>query len=532
MTNMKKISLASPRLSCLFRSAQFSSAALLTIGLATGCTFQVDSFQDLPDADASDFVCDTGTGVCTLRAAVMQASVLGSFDTILVPAGIYNLTLPANSSGGRLVISNNVTVQGSGKDNTIVNQTVNDAVIEITGGEVALNNLTIQGGNSQGGGGVRIGNAIVHITDAVIQENFGFTGGGGLLVEAGGDVRLRRLSVRDNGATGAFGGGIWNQGTLWVYESEITDNYSNRAGGIRNSGNLNLRNVTVSGNYVNSPEAGVGGISQNGFAVLNNVTVNNNTGSGNNAGSFRGGGIQMTAGATTVIKNSVIAGNDGGTGPDDCVGTLSGDSKYNLIGSTEACTIPSFVFTFILDQSANLGSLALNGGPTGNHLPNTGSPARDSGYQYPPPAIDACESHDQRGVPRPQGAGQCDMGAVEYTAANHFVTGFVLINAMTNTDIRPLLYGDALDLSALPPELSVRALITSAPGSVVFDFDAAKSFQIENNAPWALDGDANGDYIPVAFSAGEHSIRATPFTLANGAGAAGGSWSIRFSVIE
>ena len=36
---------------------------------------------------------------------------------------------------------------------------------------------------------------------------------------------------------------------------------------------MNLRNVTVSGNVAQSPEAGTGGISQNGFAVLYNVTI-------------------------------------------------------------------------------------------------------------------------------------------------------------------------------------------------------------------------------------------------------------------
>ena len=103
---------------------------------------------------------------------------------------------------------------------------------------------------------------------------------------------------------------------------------------------MGLRSTTVSGNLAHSPNAGVGGISQNGFAVLYNVTLTNNTGVGNNSGSFRGGGIQTTSGKTTVVKNSIIAGNHGGIGPNDCVGQLSGDSKYNLIGDTNGCTIP------------------------------------------------------------------------------------------------------------------------------------------------------------------------------------------------
>ncbi len=79
---------------------------------------------------------------------------------------------------------------------------------------------------------------------------------------------MRRSAIIDNMATGAFGGGIWNQGELWVYDSTIANNNSNRAGGVRNEGQMNLRNVTVSGNSAHSPEAGTGGISQNGFAVL------------------------------------------------------------------------------------------------------------------------------------------------------------------------------------------------------------------------------------------------------------------------
>ena len=40
-----------------------------------------------------------------------------------------------------------------------------------------------------------------------------------------------------------------------------------------------------------------------------------------------GGGIQTSEGNITVLKNSIIAGNDGGTGPDDCAGPLSRDSQ-------------------------------------------------------------------------------------------------------------------------------------------------------------------------------------------------------------
>ena len=179
----------------------------------------------------------------------------------------------------------------------------------------------MRGGYDQGGGGIYVeSGASLTLEDAVVTDNDAFTGGGGIYIQAGGEATVRRTSITGNRATGAFGGGIWNQGELDLIDSVVIDNESNRAGGIRNDGEMRLRNVTVSSNIANSPEAGVGGISQNGFAFLNNVTITLNHGRGDFAGSFRGGGIQTSAGELTVLTNSVIAGNDGHGGPADCVG--------------------------------------------------------------------------------------------------------------------------------------------------------------------------------------------------------------------
>jgi CSLREA domain-containing protein len=507
-----------------------------------GC-YTVNSFVDAPDENPGDGVCARAltpdeirsvatVNRCTLRAAVMEANGVLTY-TINVPAGTYNLNLPLASGGGRLLISRNMRIQGSGASATIVDQMVSDGVFRVTGGnDVQINHLTIQGGDEgSAGGGIRIDDGTVEIEDVVIRNNFAFTGGGGLRIGESATARVHRSTLEGNSATGAFGGGIWNAGELWVYDSTISNNESNRAGGIRNSGNMRLYNVTVSGNWSHSRDAGTGGISQNGFAILNNLTVTNNTGVGTDSNFARGGGIQTISGRTTVMKNSIVAGNDGSGGPDDCEGALSGDSKYNLIGNTTGCTIPSHVATYLLDVPANLGALASNGGSTQTHLPLATSPARNAAYQFPPPAVDACQAADQRGVPRPQGTGQCDMGAVEYTSANLFVTGFMLVNAESNTDIQTLRNDDLLVLGNLPSQLSVRAVVSGSPGSVVFGFDADQAFHTENIAPFALGGDVAGDYAPVGFSGGEHALTATPFVGAGGTAAAGGAMTIKFRVL-
>jgi hypothetical protein len=518
-----------------------STVYLLPLLMSACMTYRVDSLLDAPDATPGDRTCaravPPGTeagapgGLCTLRAAVMESNASVWKDTIEVPSGLYQLTLPVAAGGGHLAITDGVKIQGAGAATTIIDGNHANIVFYVQSEGLELNHVTVQGGNSSGGGGIRIDAGTSEFNNLVIRQNEAFTGGGGLYVVDGATLTMRKSAIIDNFATGAFGGGIWNQGELWVYDSTIANNNSNRAGGIRNSGQMNLRNVTVSGNIAHSGEAGTGGISQEGFAVLYNVTITNNTGVGNNAGANRGGGIQIGNGKTTVVKNSIIAGNHGGVGPNDCVGELSGDSKYNLIGDSNECTIPSFVSTFLLNVDPLLGPLANNGGPAQTHLPAANSPVLEVGYQFPPPAADGCEVRDQRGVPRPQGGGRCDMGAVEVTSTNAFVTGFTLVNAASNTDIRPVLHGDTLVLSDLPPELSIRAVVTGGVGSVVFGYDDTPSIQTENVAPYALAGDSPaGDYLPFGLSTGSHTLTATPFAAMDGGGAAGGSESITFAV--
>lgn len=125
------------------------------------------------------------------------------------------------------------------------------------------------------------------------------------------------------------------------------------------------------------------------------------------------------------------------------------------------------------------------------------------------------------------------MGAVERTSANTFVTAFILMNAASDTAIRPLLHGDTLVLSELPSELSVQAIVTGAPGSVVFDYDDQPALQTEQVAPYALNGDSPaGNYHPFDFSTGSHMLTATPFSGVGGGGAAGGSLTITFTVTK
>ena len=60
----------------------------------------------------------TAGGLCTLRAAIQEANMLVGDDVILVPSGIYTITIAGNNEDnaatGDLDIKSDITIQGSG----------------------------------------------------------------------------------------------------------------------------------------------------------------------------------------------------------------------------------------------------------------------------------------------------------------------------------------------------------------------------------------------------------------------------------
>jgi hypothetical protein len=96
----------------------------------------------------------------------------------------------------------------------------------------------------------------------------------------------------------------------------------------------------------------------------------------------------------------------------------------------------------------------------------------------------------------------------------------------------PLVNGTTLDLTTLPTtHINVRANTTpTAVGSVRFGYDINPNYQTENNAPYALASDNDGDYYILTPTVGSHTITATPFTSQNGFGTAGTPLSITINV--
>jgi hypothetical protein len=245
-----------------------------------------------------------------------------------------------------------------------------------------------------------------------------FPGGG---VNNGGSLTITGGTFSGNQAT--QGGAIFNNGVnASIYDSAGTLFSSNTAsvdgGAIDNLSNLSVTHALFTGNTSQS-SASVpcgGAICNESNASINEstFTTNSTNGSGGaiqnfssafldleddtiagNTASVSGSGLDIASTAIPTINNTIIAENTTIAGANaDCNGCIASNGVANLIGVT-----------------ANLGPLALNGGPTQTMMPLPGGPAINAGN---PTAIEGGPGPtDQRGFSRLSPSGGMDIGAVQ-----------------------------------------------------------------------------------------------------------------------
>ncbi len=109
---------------------------------------------------------------------------------------------------------------------------------------------------------------------------------------------------------------------------------------------------------------------------------------------------------------------------------------------------------------------------------------------------------------------------------------FQLVNAATDMIIRNLNDGDTIDLTVDGIDLNILAILNQTVGSVTFGYDLNANFSIENVAPYALAGDAAGDYNTWTPTLGLHSLTATAYSDVGAAGTLLETETIQFYVIQ
>ncbi len=237
-----------------------------------------------------------------------------------------------------------------------------------------------------------------------------------------GNFALRAFGV----SIGLLGGGIYNEGTMTLSNSTVSDNSADGyGGGINSSGTLMVSDCTLSDN---SAVKGGGGLFSDGTLTVSNSTIYGNTsvdGGGilatgtiavidstlaYNSAFQSGGGLADVSSGKVTLGNTIIADNwvgagYGFVGPDiDAVVKSLGN---NLISDEYGGH--DFAPSDLLSQDPLLGPLQNNGGPTETMSLLPGSPAIDAGSNA---VIPAGITTDQRGLERTVN-GTVNIGALE-----------------------------------------------------------------------------------------------------------------------
>jgi CSLREA domain-containing protein len=368
---------------------------------ASPITLTVNSTADAADVAPGDGVCETAPGnrTCTLRAAVQEANAAAGAGVIILPAGIYTLTVtgPGEDAArtGDLDIRNNLTLSGASAGTTVIdasrlgNRVFNIGWLTTT---VQISGVTIQSGRPAAGdgGGIRSSGTLTLSSSSLIG-NSALAGQGGGLFIMGGAATLISTTVGSNFALaggGVAAGGVASQtSTLTLNAVSVISNTAagEGVGLVCRQSACSLTNVTLSGNLGGAVPVILAG--PGSTLSLTNVTVAGNS-----------GGLTSQQGSVS-LENTILSGN----GQGNCAGPVT-SLGHNLDDGTTCGLAASGDLSSTNPLLAALGDY---GGPTLTLDLQSASPARDAGNNLGCPAV------DQRGVRRPQGAA-CDMGAVEY----------------------------------------------------------------------------------------------------------------------
>jgi fibronectin-binding autotransporter adhesin len=236
-------------------------------------------------------VCSTGCPYTRIQDAIEHAA---TGDTITVGNGTHYEFLRITSAAG--VVATSLTIKGAGATLVTIDGGWFDTVLDIGSGyTVSLSGVTLTNGNPYGdfteGGGV-YNQGTLNLSASTVSNSAAYTGGG----IASGFIEGPSLAPQPLGTCDAVfkGTGFKPHVTpARCVESTLTLNFSQVFG--------------------NQAVAQGGGIANDGIATLKRSTVNGNT-----ASDVGGGIVNAFRGSVTLLPGSLVLGNH----PDNCFGTI------------------------------------------------------------------------------------------------------------------------------------------------------------------------------------------------------------------
>ena len=275
---------------------------------------------------------DSGAG--SLRQAVADANLAASDDiieisvtgTIALTTG--ELTIDDAAVAGKLTISGPsaelLVISGNSNNRVFMNQYGADTTIE---------KVTVADGWNEVSGGGIYNSGTLAIYETVLRDNvasdYEFNGFGGAIYNNGGTVTLKDCTVNDNASNNGYGGGIYNfGGTLTVRDSTFRRNFTSGGGAIGSFGGT----LTIYTSTLDSNAGATGGIDSGGgiYSFSDVATIIRSTIS-NSFANDAGSGITNELGDMT-IHNSTISDNSGASS--EAAGVYNAGGAVSINNST------------------------------------------------------------------------------------------------------------------------------------------------------------------------------------------------------
>jgi hypothetical protein len=256
--------------------------------------------------------------VTELQADIAAVNNTSGPNTILLKPGVYLM-----SSELQIQNAGNLTIKPSStKSTTSLVGSVIDRVLEIDGGSVSLEDLSISGGGAVAqGGGILARNTSLTLESTKVNSNISTESGAGIFAQ-GGTLTLKNSTVANNRSSNsiaAFGAGIFAQDTnvtitsssvsengLYAYDQQAMGSVEASGAGIfAEGGSLTVTGSTLSGNTVYAVTTG-NNASTLGAAISTNqtpVTVSKST--------FQYDALNTVSYGVASTEGSVFATNGG-----------------------------------------------------------------------------------------------------------------------------------------------------------------------------------------------------------------------------
>ena len=284
-------------------------------------------------------------------------------------------------------ITGSVTIDGGGHT---ISGDGKYRIFDVSGARLVIRNLTLTKGGGEDGGALRMrGGAKVEITSTIFSDNRASSGGAIVTHGSNNRLTIENGSFSNNHAERWAGAIDVRGGLVTIRRSSFVDNSTPDYGGaiVAQTGLIQISNSTFHGNRAQRYGGAIHVFGDN--VTLTHVTM------ANNVAADAGGNAINRQGGIVKLRNSIVAsrasGEDCANGMDQNIGNLSSDGSCGILPIDDP----------LLAE--------LTGAPAWR-------PLRDGSLALDAATPEFCLGVDQRGTPRPHGAG-CDIGAIESTTA-------------------------------------------------------------------------------------------------------------------